>query len=83
LRELKSGEATAALHHKDIGDIDLIWGEEGSGKSDGYGLAKLVKYHPEVLDNLQEILDEMKVVSKSDNRVKLESDKHRASIRLS
>jgi len=82
LREIQDGEAVAALNHKDIGDIDLIWGEAGSGNSDGYGLAKLVKYHPEVLDHLQEILDEMEVVSRSDNRINLESTTHKAGIRL-
>lgn len=82
LSKIKNGEATAALHHKDIGDIDLVWGEEGTGHSDGFGLAKLVKYHPEVVDNLQDILDEMSVVSRSENRVNLESEKYKAGIRL-
>ncbi len=82
LRKKKSGEALGALHHKDIGDIDLVWGEEGSGKSDGFGLAKLVKYHPEVLDNLQEIIDDMEVTSRSENRVQLESKTHQAAVRL-
>lgn len=82
LLEKKDGEAIAALHHKDIGDIDLVWGNEGTGKSDGYGLAKLAKFHPEVLDNLQEILDEMVVTNRSENRVQLESEKHQASVRL-
>jgi len=41
LLELKNGEAIGALHHPDIGDIDLVWGEEGTGNSDGYGLASL------------------------------------------
>ena len=45
--------------NQQITDIDLVWGMEGTSKSDGYGLAKLVKYHPEVLVNLQEILSEM------------------------
>lgn len=52
LLEKKEGEAVGALHHKDIGDIDLVWGKEGTAKSDGFGLAKLAKYHPEVLGNL-------------------------------
>ena len=52
---MQGGEAVAALHHPEVGDIDLIWGKEGTGKSDGYGLAKLVKYHPEVVDDLQGI----------------------------
>ena len=82
LLEKKDGEAIAALHHKDIGDIDLVWGNEGTGKSDGYGLAKLAKFHPEVLDNLQEILDEMVVTKRSENRVQLESETHQASVRL-
>ena len=82
LLKKKGGEATGALHHKEIGDIDLVWGEEGTGKSDGFGLAKLVKYHPEVLDNLQEILDDMHVAQRSENRVRLESDTHQAAVRL-
>lgn len=82
LLEKKEGEAVGALHHKDIGDIDLVWGKEGTAKSDGFGLAKLAKYHPEVLGNLQEILDAMVVVGRTDNRVQLESKTHQASIRL-
>ena len=78
----RDGEAIGALHHRDIGDIDLVWGKEGTSKSDGYGLSKLAKYHPEVLGNLQEILDDMQVVKRTDNRVQLESEKYKAAIRL-
>lgn len=82
LKKVRGGEAVGALHHKDIGDIDLVWGKEGTGHSDGYGLSELVKYHPEVLDNLQEILNDMRVVSSSKNRVNLESETHKAGVRL-
>lgn len=82
LMETKSGEAVSALHHPDIGDIDLVWGQEGTGRGDGYGLAKLAKYHPEALDDLQGILSAMRVVSHSANRVNLESPDHRAGVRL-
>ena len=82
LMEDKDGEAIAALYHKDIGDIDLVWGEEGTGKSDGFGLAKLVKYHPEVLDNLQGVLNSLKVKTKSKNRIILEDENHRSAISL-
>ena len=82
LSELQDGEAIGALHHKDIGDIDLVWGNAGTGKSDGYGLAKLVKFHPEVVEHLQEILDEMHIVKRSENRINLESDTHKAAVRL-
>ena len=78
----RDGEAIGALHHRDIGDIDLVWGKEGTSKSDGYGLSKLAKYHPEVLENLQEILDDMQVVKRTDNRVQLESKKYKAAVRL-
>lgn len=82
LLQRKEGEAIGALHHSEVGDIDLVWGEEGSGKSNGFGLAKLSKYHPEVLDNLQDILEDMEVVKRTDNRVNLESNTHRAAVRL-
>jgi len=82
LMQDKDGEAVAALHHKDVGDIDLVWGEEGTGKSDGFGLAKLVKYHPEVVDDLQGVLDGLEVKTKSKNRVNLESENHKVAIRL-
>ena len=78
----KNGEAIAALHHKDIGDIDLVWGKAGTAHSDGFGLAKLSMYHPEVISNLQEILDDMVVTSRTDNRVQLESEKYQATVRL-
>lgn len=82
LREQKTGEAIGALSHPELGDIDLVWGEEGTSQSNGYGLAKLIKYHPEVVDNLQSILSDMKVVFKSDTRAQLESKDHRAGVRL-
>ncbi|TPQ24943.1 hypothetical protein [Methylomonas koyamae] len=82
LTELQTGEAVGALHHPEIGDIDLVWGEAGTGASDGYGLAKLVKFHPEVVGNLQEIISGMQVVSRSDNRINLESADHKAGVRL-
>lgn len=82
LRELEKGEAVAALNHPDIGDIDLVWGEAGTKESNGSGLAKLVKWHPEVLDNLQQILTDMKVTSRTENRVQLASETHKAAVRL-
>ena len=78
----KEGEAVGALSHPEIGEIDLVWGEEGTSNSDGYGLAKLAKFHPEVLDNLQEIINDMRVTRRSANRVQLESDTHQAAVRL-
>ena len=78
----KTGEAVGALSHAEIGDIDLVWGKEGTGKSNGYGLAKIAKFHPEVLGELQDILSGMHVTSKTDNRVQLESADHKAAVQL-
>lgn len=74
LRKLQSGEARAALHHKDIGEISLVWGNEMAG------LKKILRKHPEVVDNLQEIIGGMKVTHSSDNRIVLESDTHKAVV---
>lgn len=69
-----SGEATAALHHHTIGDISLVWGDKKTG------LDKILRKHPEVVDNLQSIIDSMEVVQESDNRIKLESPTHFAVV---
>ncbi|WP_299262869.1 LPD38 domain-containing protein [uncultured Psychrosphaera sp.] len=82
LKQEQSGEAIAAISHHELGDIDLVWGKEGSAKSDGFGLAKLVKYHPEVVDDLQNVINSMKVIKKTKNRAQLESKDHKGSVRL-
>ena len=74
LKKLGGGEATAALHHHTIGDISLVWGDKKTG------LAKILRKHPEVVDNLQSIIDSMEVVSETDNRIKLESPTHFAVV---
>lgn len=74
LKKLGSGEATAALHHHTIGDISLVWGDKK------IGLDKILRKHPEVVDNLQSIIDSMEVVQESDNRIKLESPTHFAVV---
>lgn len=82
LLKMRDGEVPGALHHEATGPIDLVWGKEGSNASDGYGLSKIARWHPEVLDNLQGTLDQMEIVSRSNNRVNLESLDHRAAVRL-
>ncbi|MDR2151449.1 MAG: hypothetical protein LBO72_01395, partial [Helicobacteraceae bacterium] len=78
----KEGEVSAALHHKDVGDIDLVWGKAGTGKSDGFGLSKIVEFHPEVLDDLQGLLNMMNVKERGANRIVLESPTHKAVVAL-
>ncbi|WP_244116439.1 DUF2213 domain-containing protein [Burkholderia gladioli] len=83
LTEMQDGEAIGALHHPEIGDIDLVWGQPGTGNSDGYGLSKIVEFHPEVLGDLQGILGSMTKRQAGKNRIRLESPDHEASVRLS
>lgn len=74
LKGKKEGIAKAALNHPDVGDIDIVWGDENMG------LEHILNKHPEVADNLQNILDGMEIVQQSDNRIVLESGSHRAII---
>lgn len=53
---------------------------DGAGPLAKAGLQKISKKHPEVLNNLQEVIDSMKVVQTSDNRIKLESKTHFADV---
>lgn len=82
LTELQDGEAVAALQHPEVGDIDLVWGKAGTKESNGSGLAKLVKWHPEVVANLQGVISSLKVVERTENRIQLESETHKAAVRL-
>lgn len=84
LTELQDGEAVAALNHPDVGDIDLVWGEVGTSNSDGLGLAKLVKWHPEVLGDLQGFLNGLRkdTATSGKNRVRLVGDDGKAVVRL-
>ena len=74
LSKLKNGVAKGVLHHKDIGDIDLVWGDSKQG------LAHIMEKHPNVANDLQTLLDDMHIVQHSDNRIVLESDTHKAVI---
>jgi len=82
LSQLKTGEALGALFHPQVGEIDLIWGEAGPTPGRGYGLAKLVAYHPEVLEDLPALLLVMSVKGITANSVQLDSENYHALIRL-
>lgn len=81
---LRSGEAVAALHHPEVGDIDLVWGAAPEGKKEGFGLAKLSVKHPEVLNDLQGFLSRLKKdpSQSGKNRIRLVDDKGTAVVRL-
>ncbi len=60
------GEIKDAFYHKDIGNIDLIWGKGGK---DGYGLAKIAWKHPEALPSLAKSIEKSEVVDRIPDRI--------------
>lgn len=82
MRELQGGDAPGALRHPEIGPIDVIWGERATDTSPGFGLAKIVQKHPEVVDTLPEQIAASTVRSRSPNRVVLETPDRKAVIRM-
>lgn len=76
MRELDGGDAPGAIRHKEVGDIDVIWGND-----DG-GLKHILRRHPEVAENLPALVADMTVVQRGGNRIRLESPDHRAMVRL-
>ncbi len=84
LERRQTGDAIGALSHPDVGPIDLVWGRPGNNQHDGSGLAKLIAWHPEVLQDLQGFIDGLHVdpASRTERRIQLVSDNGRAGIRL-
>lgn len=83
LRQEKAGEVRGALSHPEIADpIDVVWGQAGSERQRGYGLAKIDANHPEVIDDLPEHLGRMRVRQKTASAVHLRSKDYRAAVRL-
>lgn len=82
LRATGNGEVPGALHHPQIGDIDLVHGFYDPATDAGYGLAKIAAKHPEMMDELGGIVSNAQVLSRSANRVVLTDPGHRAIVRL-
>jgi len=81
LKREQRGEVKGQVRHDDIGGIAVPWGEPGIGPGTGMGLAKLLSRHPEVVKELPTIISNMRVVSSSPNRFRLENDTHFAAVR--
>ncbi|WP_459178051.1 putative barnase/colicin E5 family endoribonuclease, partial [Helicobacter bilis] len=74
------GQVAGAFHRKELGDIDLVWGQvEGKGKeAKGYGLAKIIEKHLNagdfkafgegeagLINAMSEIIDKGKVITQN------------------
>lgn len=81
LLQTKEGQVQGAFYRPDIGDITLVWGKEGTGKSDGFGLSKIAKFHPEVIDKLDKLINTLPITKESPNRYQLENEKYKLAIR--
>jgi hypothetical protein len=86
LLERQAGEVPAALHHPELGPIDMKWGEAGDAARDfrgGYGLSHIIAKHPELpLEELQGLIRGMDVARVRSERIDLESPDHRAAVAL-
>ncbi|TQR42954.1 hypothetical protein DMB95_00185 [Campylobacter sp. MIT 12-8780] len=55
LKSEQSGQVAGAFERKDLGDIDLVWGEvwrDEKGQIQGFGLSKILQKHPEITAEL-------------------------------
>jgi hypothetical protein len=83
LRDNDGGEISGMLSHPEVGPIDIVWGRyDATNPKRSAGLAKIVGKHPEVVEQLPSLLQEMSVFERSENRIRLRSKTHRAVVRL-
>lgn len=84
LERRQTGDAIGALHHADVGPIDLVWGNAGTNASNGAGLAKLIAWHPEVLTDLQGFIGRLSVDKdrSTSRRIQLVDETGNAGVRL-
>ena len=52
LKKVKHGECVAALYRSDLGDIDIVWGENDPKTNKGYGLKHIIEKHGEEIRRL-------------------------------
>ena len=85
------GQVAGAFHRKELGDIDLVWGEvTGKGKeAKGYGLAKIIEKHLNagdfeafgkgeagLINAMSEIIGKGKVITQKSGRKTIIYHKH-------
>jgi hypothetical protein len=81
LSKEKSGIAVGVLSFQGRA-ISLVWGSPGEKKGAGFGLSKIIAWHPEVDPlQLQEILDRMEIAKETENTISLKGDDFQAVIR--
>lgn len=81
----KQGQVAGAFHRKDLGDIDLVWGEViDKIKHKGYGLAHIIDKHPELdLKLISDIVDKGKLNNQNNIRYRIEYKNYIIGLSLS
>jgi hypothetical protein len=81
LKANQEGEMPEALWHEKIGYIDLVWGEYNqSVPNKGWGFKKILEKHPEVAENLDEIIKNLPILIENERRITLDNGIYRALI---
>lgn len=80
----RTGEAVGVFHHELAPSIDLPFGDAGETKARGFGLAKIEKWHKEMLYRIQPMLDRAVPDPEhppNENTIQLVDGRYRAVIR--
>ena len=79
----KGGQVRGAFHRKEIGDIDVVWGEvTDKEKHKGYGLAHIIDKHGmEAVSKIGEVVKDGKVFRDHKNRLCISKDKFELALR--
>ncbi|WP_348518108.1 PBECR2 nuclease fold domain-containing protein [Campylobacter sp. CCS1377] len=72
----KQGQVAGAFHRKDLGDIDLVWGEVTDKiKHKGYGLAHIIDKHPDLdLEQIPKIIKNGRLIKDDKGRARIQFD---------
>ena len=81
LLKVRRGEVPGALSHPEVGEIDLVWGE-ATERGSGYGLAKIERWHPEMLAALPARLAAMHKLRGNERTIILGGDDSEAVVKL-
>uniref|UniRef100_UPI0014854E61 putative barnase/colicin E5 family endoribonuclease n=1 Tax=Campylobacter aviculae TaxID=2510190 RepID=UPI0014854E61 len=72
----KQGQVAGAFYRKELGDVDLVWGEVTDKiKHKGYGLSHIIDKHPELdLKLVSEIIKNGKLIKDNKGRIRIQFD---------
>ncbi|RDU51589.1 hypothetical protein CQA49_09395, partial [Helicobacter sp. MIT 00-7814] len=84
LQETQSGQVVGAYERKELGDIDLVWGnvwKDEKGEAQGFGLSKILAKHPEITPELLAEIIEKGIVENANGRHSIVLDNFRVGLK--